>query len=265
MEQGQLLVDIAVSIILFFSMKFIDNQLRLRNPIADPCELKIAIAVKNIKTEYDQKISQLKEERRREVDELETKIELLLELLLKARKESFSVSLAPNEQHRVLLACGDNDEFCATDSRVLRRAHVDFTTVRKADNISIAREIRRGLQDKRPYTAVHISAHGSETHILMNGREVSPEELEIALLSVNLVILSACKSHSLADKITSPGRTVITILENITNEDAEEFTFLVWKGICSGQTPESAFNLARSDFPQIADKVGIRYDKLRQF
>lgn len=222
----------------------------------DPCDKKIEALRKEIKIEYDKKLEDARKNHEREVKELMDKIEILWNEILKSRITQTTEINSNNA--KVLLACSGVQRFCATDTRVLRRAHVDFITLVDATPASISREIRRALQDNTPYTGIHISAHGDGDTIELGGENVTPEDLELAITSVDLVVLSSCKSHDIADKLTSRGRSIVTFLIDIEDEDAEETMYVFWRGIIAGETPRSAYDSVRKAFPQIADKIGFR-------
>lgn len=220
----------------------------------DPCDEKIARLRQELKLEYDKKFAELEQEYIKKNEELSKTVEFLLSRLMQTTTAA-SPQLA---KQKVLLACGDNRRFCSTDERVLRRAGITFTMLKDADDVEIGREIRRSFQDNNPYTAVQISGHGSGEFVEMNGRQITPEQLEVALVGVNLIILSSCKSHAIADKLSTSKRTIITMLEDTTDNDVEDYTYLFWRSVSGGETYESAYQTANNAFPQMAPKVGMR-------
>lgn len=210
--------------------------------------------IKRLKEEYDIKIAQIKLDYEKKIEELQNQVTFLLHQLV----EQNVGQKAKKVRNKILLACGGIDRFCSTDKRVLRRANVNFLSIIDSDTTKISQEIRRALQDGEGYSGVHIAAHCDGHVIELSGRGITPEELEIALLSIDLVVLSSCKSHEIADKLVSKDRAIITFLEDIEDDVAEEAMYIFWRSYLAGETPKSAYESVRTMYPQIADRIGFR-------
>ena len=242
---------IVASIVVAFDRFFLGS-----NRI-DPCDEKIRRFKRELELDYDKKFAKIKEEHEKEIAELKRQIQFLLDTLV-AQKNLLQPTIHKKDEEKVLLACGGVSRFCSTDSRVLRRSHINFTTITDATTTRIASEIRRALQDGNPYTAIHISAHSDGQSIELAGETISSEELELAILTIDLIVISACSSHDIADKLAERGRSIITFLEDVDDDVAEESMYIFWRAIKAGETPKSAYESTRSMYPQIADKIGFR-------
>jgi len=256
MQNDSILILIVICSFVVFVVMFLDRTFLKYGKFIDPCDEKIKILEAKIRQEYDEKFRELEKNYNARTNELNNKINFLLEKLVEAQQKKTVRDV--QKPVKVLLACGGVHRFCSTDARMLRRASIDFMTLTNADDISIGQEVRRAYQDSSPYLGVHISAHSNGETIEMNGKNITSEELEIALIGVEIVFLSACQSHAIADKIISSGRSVVTMLFDISDELAEAFAYSFWRGINVGETAESAFKSAKSENPQIADLVGFR-------
>lgn len=248
-------IDISAVIIgvgLLIGYHFIFNRNDLK------CSPSLERELNIVKSQHNNQIAELKREYANKIKQLQDQVDWLLNELTKYKAER-PVILEKNAI-KVLLACGGTQRFCSTDSRVLRRANINFYTIENATPELIGKEVRRGLQDNTNYTAIHIAAHGNESGIQMNNALISPEELEPCLGGVNIVILSACKSHTVADKLVTADRSVITMFDNVADENAEEFMYIFWRSIAQGDTIEQAFEHARAT-TQIKDRVGLRQYK----
>lgn len=239
------LICIASSIIVIVANRFITSN--SNNTIYDK-------KIKHLEEEYDKKIEQMKIDYERKIEELQNQVTFLLHQLV----ERNVVKYGEKTKDKILLACGSVSRFCSTDQRVLRRANAKFLTITDADTTKIAQEIRRSLQDGSGYSGIHISAHSDGENIELSGRFVTPEELEIALISIDLIVLSACKSHLIADKLVSKNRSIVTFLDDVSDDIAEEAMYIFWRSCIAGETPKSAYDSVRTMYPQISDKIGFR-------
>lgn len=239
-------ICIVVSIFVVIANRFITTKVGLAL-----CDQKI----RKMKDEYDVIISQLKFDYQKQIEELQNQVNFLLRQLVDRNFDKHQIQKNTN---KILLACGGVARFCSTDQRILRRANANFCTISDSDTTKIAKEIRRALQDGEGYSGIHISAHSDGDVIELFGRKVTSEELEISLLSIDLIVLAACKSHEIADKLVAKGRSIITFLENVEDDVAEEAMYIFWRSYIAGETPKSAFESVRTMYPQIADRIGFR-------
>lgn len=247
-------IDISAVIIgvgLLIGYHFIFNRNDLKCNTSFERELNI------VKSQHNNQMAELKREYTHKIKTLQEQVNYLLEELTKYKSQAH---VQIKTDIKVLLACGGAQRFCSTDSRVLRRANINFYTIENAMPELIGKEIRRGLQDNSPYTAIHIAAHGNEEGIQMSGSLILPEQLELNLEGINIVILSSCKSHTVADKLVTAERSIITMFDNVLDENAEEFMYIFWRSQSQGDTVEQSFEHARAT-TQIKDRVGLRQYK----
>lgn len=160
---------------------------------------------------------------------------------------------------KVLLICGDSDEFCNADRQALRRADVSFERLTNATQDRIREELRRKREDDRPWIMAHISSHAGDAGIrLADGLITPPAWWNEQLDGFVCVVLAACQTMTVADSIAGLVRYVVAIREDIGNIDASQFTFSFWRAVHKGASIPDAFDRAKRETPQVAEYVVLR-------
>lgn len=117
-------------------------------------------------------------------------------------------------------------------------------------------DISRSLLQEQP-TLVHFSGHGGEDGSLCfedeqgHSKSVSPEALANLFRQfadrINCVLLNACYSKILAEKINQYIPYVIGMEQAINDSDAITFAIGFYKALGSGTSIEKAFEIGRAD------------------
>lgn len=237
-------IVVAIVVVMFIVYHFFINK-----TVANGHDLR------DLKESYEKRITQLEKYYTDKIHKMQEQIDYLLEKLTEQNKKLATLS---NLNHKVLLVCSDIQRFCSTDSRMLRKAEVDFYTLENATGEMIHKEIQRASVDNEKYTAIQIAAHGDETGIQLYDKLYSSEELEEILIGIDLLFLSACKSHYVSDKLIGTNRTIITMRHDISDDDAENFAYIFWREYKNGNSAKESYETARNTVQNIKDKVGIR-------
>lgn len=261
MEGERLAIEVVLVLVVAGLISAIIPVIRRRLTIALRSDVDYQDSIKRIEREWD-------EERKRyesRIQELERQVAFLLKELTKATSEIDTLkkntqALRQNTPPaRVLLICGNDDRFCASDRQALRRANVPFERLTGATKERIKAEFRRKREDGRPWRWVQISAHAGDTGVqLADGELAAPSWWNETLDGVTCILLAACQTMMVADQVAGLVRYVIAIREDIDNVDASEFVFSFWRGIVDGLLVPEAFEQACQETPQVAEYVVLR-------
>lgn len=102
-----------------------------------------------------------------------------------------------------------------------------------------SREMTRARRLGRPITWVHLGVHGNPGGVELGGKLYDGEWLSSQLSDVDVLLLAACDSDSVADWL-SVVPWVVSFAEEIANEDASMFAGAFWGALAGGHSPDEA-------------------------
>lgn len=158
----------------------------------------------------------------------------------------------------LVLICGPVAAFCEKDRRSLKRAQISFHRIVMATRDKIAAYMRGQRQNGTVPTWVHVTAHAEDAGIDLADGIAPPEWWAEMLDGVEVVMLAACKTSTVADALAGL-TTVVFTYDDIRDQDAADFTYAFWRRMRLYRDPQRAFNEAREEVPQVADSTHIRF------
>lgn len=132
--------------------------------------------------------------------------------------------------------------------------------------VSAARwdDFRRALERVKPHI-LHFSGHGSESgelqfsDVLGKPEWVRPEKIAgvIRILRDNLsvIVLNACDSHALAERLHAHIPHVIGMTDRIDDRSAIQFSRVFYEALAFGRTVREAFELACNELDDVVPRM----------
>ncbi len=174
--------------------------------------------------------------------------------LPQSAKDSNAVKLLSRP---VLLVYGE-PSFGEQDRNAMRRAGVSFFRLVSSNLEDLRVELQRRRSDGRLYDVVHLSSHGGHGSVMLNSDVVTGTQLSDILGGVRCVFLATCENQEVSDKMIGVVKYVISVYEEITEEDAANFTYEFYKRYKENLDIESSFTGAILVMPHIGEFVDLR-------
>lgn len=140
---------------------------------------------------------------------------------------------------------------------VERETGMDFRRVRDATFAKIKRYLDQARINGRPYTKVHMAVHAGEGGVFLGPERIDGLKFSEILDGVEILLIAGCEGNVIGDWI---GRVpyVVTISEQVANEDASLFARAFWTQIGKGKNADDsvsvALNLAPSGMDEYVEK-----------
>lgn len=203
---------------------------------------------------------------RQVVASLQERIAFLETLLYNVTKNSGEVSTAMEAEiyvtPKTLLITSDS-LIQRSDEIALNKARISYRRITEATLEKIDNEFRRRRAENKMYKYLIFSAHMNETGIeLADGTILDSYWLGTNLGSdVKLIILNGCSSTKIADDLVGIANYVISMTENIGNNDAATFLTMFWRRFKHGDTLLTAYMAAKQSVPNAASFIDIQYNE----
>ena len=270
------IVVLVVVIVAFAGLRYLERRWGHRlGEEADPCAQRIAAL--RVEMEQQRFLDQRKiadlEQRRQEdaqrIEELTRRVNFLVSQLQLAGVQLQDLREQLNGQPVVppakmapikplLLICGPDTTMCELDRDALRRTGVPFQRLGNATKASITGELRRRRQAGTLYPWVHVTAHADARGVELADGLAGGEWWAGELDGVQVVLLAACKTETVADALAGLVTVVFVSNTDIETNDAADFTYAFWRHMKEHGDPVRAYRQAIAEVPQVAEFTDIR-------
>lgn len=272
MPSGDTLTVLAVVTAAFIALRWLERRWGHRlGETSDPCEERIAALRHEMEIQRVQDTQRIRElelrhtEDGRRIDELTRRVEFLVSQLQIAgvqlhdmRHQAQVVPIPALPPKPLLHICGDELTMCEMDRNALRRSGVLFQRLWRATKRSVEEEMRRRRQAGTLYPWLHISAH-ADTHGIQLADGVAPPAWWANHLDgVQVVLLAACNTETVADALAGLVTVIFVSNEEIENRDAADFTYAFWRRMREHGDPVRAYEQAIGEVPAVAEFTDIR-------
>lgn len=169
----------------------------------------------------------------REIEDLRGQIEKMQAQLpgaeqFRLERKSLLVALAKDVAGWMDLAAARSSPVALSISRI--------NAVTKA---KLKRYIDRGRMYNRPVELLHIGAHASKDGVLFGDGLADASWMSEHLAGVKVLLIASCSADLLGDWL-GVVPYVVTLTEDVTDEDAAMFSRSFWSEIGAGRDPETA-------------------------
>ncbi len=156
------------------------------------------------------------------------------------------------ERPETLLVVTGSDPMLRIDLSVLREveqhgwlvSRVYPPTMEKLKTV-----IDRARANRRTVRYLHMAVHSGPDGVQLGDGLATGDWLSENLKGVEVLLLNGCSNDDLGDWIGSV-KSVVTMREDVRNDDAALFARLFWVAIAGGASPEDAYYSARDRSPQ---------------
>ncbi len=212
--------------------------------------------------ELERMVAALRLERDQLVEEAERERALLVDALVEARAEvnrlrdelrSFRRSLSSSVvgEQRLLVVLSP-DAGMSVDLAALRGVRqstgLSFKRLVGVSREVLARHLDRARFHGHPWRLVHMGVHSGPDGVVLGDGVVSGAWLSEHMQGVEVLLLAGCSSDVIGDWL-SVVPFVVTLSEDIPQDDAARLTAAFWSGIGSGLSPSDALLSALSRVP----------------
>lgn len=199
-------------------------------------------------------IDALIESHKREVEELRHDISALQRMLLDKEKDNNELRqrLVELERHRTtgtpkkqsLVVALGTDKMLQVDVAKLRGIKtLQLSVLQDATKKDVETVINTRRSQGKPIKLLHLSVHSNENGVLFSDGIADGIWLSQNLKGVEVLVIAGCKSYRIAN-LLSVVPSVVSMRDEVDNEDASTFSFHFWTAIGDGQNPEDAFDIA---------------------
>lgn len=116
----------------------------------------------------------------------------------------------------------------------------------------LVEKLSRDNLNHRPIANIHFSLHCGEEGMQFDDGIASPQWLSENVQGAQIVMIAGCQSATVGDYL-GVANAVITLLEDVGNDDAARFTEAFWTQIGERVQPEEAFYKAIEMVPQVSE------------
>lgn len=128
-----------------------------------------------------------------------------------------------------------------------------FRRVRNATMAKLKDHLERGRINKRPYKHIHLAVHAQPEGVYLGGELVTGIQLSEIMKGVEILLIAGCESATIGDRLGGI-KWVLTMTEEVPNEDASQFAQAFWTEIGLGQEPPEALVAAFEAAPSGMDE-----------
>jgi len=160
-----------------------------------------------------------------------------------------------NPRPTLLVAVGD-DPMLRDDLLTLRKVaarkgfRVERVTPLTRDELT--RQLDRNRKAQHPVRYLHFAVHAGPGGLQFAGGDIVPGEwLAEKLSGIKVAVIAGCDSDQVGDMLPLPA--IVSMREDISNEDATRFTEAFWSYIGDGMDPERAFEATILEMPIIGE------------
>ena len=168
----------------------------------------------------------------------------------------------PYPTGRTLLVCIGPDSALMLDLAVLRAVRaatgLKFHRVLDATRPKFAAALRRERDLGRPVELLHLALHASPEGVAFADGVADGSWLSERLFGVRIMLLASCRGDSVGDWLGVVPH-VITLSEDISNEDAAVLTQHFWHNIGLSMEPGAALDEALTHCPPAVSEYVVRH------
>lgn len=206
-------------------------------------------------TKHAKEIAGLEEARGKLEKRVRDNMQLRKQLL--GNKETEKKVTQPQVTARLLVAIGE-DAALQLDEASLRavqtKTGLNFRRVRHATLDMLKDHLERARLNKRPYRNVHLAVHSTPEGIFLGGQLITGLQLSEVFKGVDILLIAGCESSKVGDKL-GVVKWVVTMVEEVPNDDASVFAQAFWTEIGLGNEPPQALQLALEAAPSGMDEM----------
>jgi len=136
------------------------------------------------------------------------------------------------------------------DAVALRQSGWRFRRVEPVTKSNLRSTMDR-LRELRRRVYVHFSCHGDPDLLTLEDGHIFREEVSEILDGVDIrcMVLASCKTVEIGDALVMPGRSVITMANDVESDDAEIFTRVFWRQMRVDFNVRRALDVAQEASP----------------
>jgi hypothetical protein len=157
----------------------------------------------------------------------------------------------------LLAIFGKNSELAQRDMAAITRTGIQFERKTDATESDITDEFRRRRLDGNLYLWVIISSHSNEQGIMLD-KMLGPQYWLETLRGVEIVMLSSCRTTTVADELVGAVGFVAYFSEDAPIRETSDFIYAFWSRVAQNVQPVRAFAESLSVVPTIAPFVNYR-------
>lgn len=227
---------------------------------------KLSVRIEEMKVEHQREIDALNLKHQREIEMVESERSKLekrvrdnasLRKRLLTNKEDEEAAVTKISTMTPLLVVIGQDAALQLDEGSLRamqgKTGRGFRRVRNATLERMKDHLERGRINKRPYRHIHLAVHSQPDGIYLGGEIVTGLQLSELLKGVEILLIAGCESATIGDRLGGV-KWVLTMVEQVPNEDAAVFAQAFWTEIGLGQSPPDALAVALEAAPSGMDE-----------
>lgn len=234
-----LLYTVGIVLIVIFAVRQVEQRISGHYSVnVKSCEEQIAA----MRVEYEAEIATLRERVDFLVAELQRSGIRIAELEKKINEKTSSVF---SIERKTLLVVTASDVAGWMDLAAAR-AHPVGLTVSRVNGVTrekLKRYIDRGRMYNRPIELLHIGAHAGESGIKFDDGVADADWLSEHLSGVRVLLIAGCSADALGDWL-GVVPYVVTMAEDVADDDAAKFARAFWAEIGAGNDPDTALNAA---------------------
>lgn len=177
--------------------------------------------------------------------------------------ESLSSEHQPWPIKPMLFICSEDvdGEICNSDLMQLRRARMRLDRLTPGTLDSIAQETKAARQNEEMYVWVHVAAHSIEMGVPFADGLADGAWWQAHLSGVQVLFLNGCKTTAFSYVLSGFIPFVISVIEDIENEIAADFTYAFWRRMAEGgenADPRLCYNESLMEVSQASEYVRMR-------
>ena len=234
-----LIYTVGIVLVVIVAVRFVERQINGHYSVnVSSCEEQIAA----MRAEYELEIAKLRERVDFLLAELQRSGIRIAELKKKITEKTSNVFRLERKSLLVALA---SDVAGWMDLAATRAQPVGLTVSRinGVTKARLKRYIDRGRMYNRPVELLHIGAHAGANGIRFDDEIADDDWLSEHLAGVRVLLIAGCSADTLGDWL-GVVPYVVTMAEDVADDDAAKFARAFWAEIGAGNDPDTALNAA---------------------
>ena len=220
------------------------------------------IPVSKITTDLQRKVALLERDiasLQRMLVEKQNEIDGLTKRIRDLERNTPMQPLQPQHDRVLVAALGTDKEFMLDRNALLEvqaKTGLQLQRIFPVTKQRLSDYITRRRMEEDPVRYVHFALHSGPTGLQFADGIADGVWLAGVLTGVEVVVLAGCESDAVADMI-GVVPAVVSMREDVTHQDASNFTLAFWMEIGNGATTKEAFKTARNKVPAVAEFVEL--------